>query len=51
MQGLTHVGDLVVRRKIFPLMSVALAIVLVYLQAASAFKKTATSNEDGFSRE
>jgi hypothetical protein len=29
-------------------MSIAQAIVLVYAQAASAFKETATSNEDGF---
>ena len=47
MQGLTHVGDLVMTQKIF-LLSVALAIFLVSAQTAGAFKETATSNEDGF---
>jgi hypothetical protein len=35
-------------QKIFPIVAIALAIVLVHTQTASAFKETATSNEDGF---
>ena len=43
-----HVCDSVMIQKIFSIVSIALAIVLVYAQTASAFKETATSNEDGF---
>ena len=35
-------------QKVFPIMAIALAIILMYAQIASAFKETATSNEDGF---
>jgi hypothetical protein len=35
-------------QKIFPITAIVLAIVLVHTQTASAFKETATSNEDGF---
>ena len=35
-------------QKIFSIVAVALAIVLVYIQTASAFKETGTSFEDGF---
>jgi hypothetical protein len=37
-------------QKIFPIAAVALAIVLVHIQTASAFKETSTSYEDGFQR-
>ena len=43
-----HAGDLFMMQKIFSIVSIALAIVLVCAQTASAFKETATSNEDGF---
>jgi hypothetical protein len=35
-------------KKIISIMAIGLAVVLVYAQTASAFKETATSNEDGF---
>ena len=35
-------------QKVFSMVTVALAIVLVSAQTANAFKETATSNEDGF---
>ena len=49
MQGLTHVGDLVMTQKIF-LLSVALTIFLVSAQTASEFKETVQNKKIEFDK-